>query len=242
MILTGNVKCHPFDHFAECKERKTVIRTSLSFQKMWKKLGLADIKSSWIFVLVHTSIAPWLYKACLPVLVHYGVKKILKEWSYFHFLALSQNDINLDLLTNYVVKGNKRSFLKDCSCEGNFTPLCSVVEKRSPQQWPEGVINATTRNAQRKKGNVGTASTYFGQGNFWKSLIIFIHLCFYETFLIFFPRLKNECFLNILWICIQLFYENKIAPSHCILTHCLCSIPIWEDWDVISEPNWLRIE
>jgi hypothetical protein len=31
MKLTGNVKCHPFDHFAECKERKTVIRTSLSF-------------------------------------------------------------------------------------------------------------------------------------------------------------------------------------------------------------------
>ena len=25
MKLTGNVKCHPFDHFAECKERKTVI-------------------------------------------------------------------------------------------------------------------------------------------------------------------------------------------------------------------------
>ena len=56
--------------------------------------------------------------------------------------------------------------LEDCSYKGDFTPLCSVVEKRSPQQWPEGVINATTRNAQRKKGNVGTASTYFGQGNF----------------------------------------------------------------------------
>ena len=36
------------------------------------------------------------------------------------------------------------------------------TRKRSPQQWPEGVINATTRNAQRKKGNVGTASNPHG--------------------------------------------------------------------------------
>ena len=93
--------------------------------------------------------------------------------------------------------------LEDCSSKGNFTPLCSVVEKRSPQQWPEGVINATTRNAQRKKGNVGTASTYSGQGNFWKSLIIFIHLCFHEIFLNYFPLLK----MNISLISYDYFFN-----------------------------------